>query len=454
LNHHSMSATELRAIVSLASLYAFRMLGLFMLLPVLSLYAAEYDYSTPVLVGLALGIYGLGQAALQVPLGMLSDRIGRKPVIISGLLLFIAGGVVAAGADTIFGVIVGRLLQGTGAIASTLTALLADLTREQHRTKAMAVIGMSIGVSFAAAMVIGPLMASWLGVSGLFLCTSVLAGLGIFITLFLVPNPDAQRVDADSQSLSGMLARCLNDRNLMRLNLGIFSLHAILMAIFIAVPGILEEQGLSRDAHWQVYLPMMVVAFVVMVPFIIIAETKNKMREVFLLGIATIVLALLAAACWGQLFTPLLIIITLFFVAFNLMEASLPSLVSKTVYAGGKGTAMGVYSTFQFFGAFCGGAIGGGLFGRWGASAVFAGAAILAGAWLIAAWGMSVPLKSESIVLSWQFGAWDVADIRREVLALPGALDITVLEGERIAYLQVGSDFDLANLPEGLRLGS
>jgi predicted MFS family arabinose efflux permease len=439
-----MSATELRAIVSLASLYAFRMLGLFMLLPVLSLYAAEYDYSTPVLVGLALGIYGLGQAALQVPLGMLSDRIGRKPVIISGLLLFIAGGVVAAGADTIFGVIVGRLLQGTGAIASTLTALLADLTREQHRTKAMAVIGMSIGVSFAAAMVIGPLMASWLGVSGLFLCTSVLAGLGIFITLFLVPNPDAQRVDADSQSLSGMLARCLNDRNLMRLNLG----------IFIAVPGILEEQGLSRDAHWQVYLPMMVVAFVVMVPFIIIAETKNKMREVFLLGIATIVLALLAAACWGQLFTPLLIIITLFFVAFNLMEASLPSLVSKTVYAGGKGTAMGVYSTFQFFGAFCGGAIGGGLFGRWGASAVFAGAAILAGAWLIAAWGMSVPLKSESIVLSWQFGAWDVADIRREVLALPGALDITVLEGERIAYLQVGSDFDLANLPEGLQLGS
>lgn len=449
-----MSATELRAIVSLASLYAFRMLGLFMLLPVLSLYAAEYDYSTPVLVGLALGIYGLGQAALQVPLGMLSDRIGRKPVIISGLLLFIAGGVVAAGADTIFGVIVGRLLQGTGAIASTLTALLADLTREQHRTKAMAVIGMSIGVSFAAAMVIGPLMASWLGVSGLFLCTSVLAGLGIFITLFLVPNPDAQRVDADSQSLSGMLARCLNERNLMRLNLGIFSLHAILMAIFIAVPGILEEQGLSRDAHWQVYLPMMVVAFVAMVPFIIIAETKNKMREVFLLGIATIVLALLAAACWGQLFTPLLIIITLFFVAFNLMEASLPSLVSKTVYAGGKGTAMGVYSTFQFFGAFCGGAIGGGLFGRWGASAVFAGAAILAGAWLIAAWGMSVPLKSESIVLSWQFGAWDVADIRREVLALPGALDITVLEGERIAYLQVGSDFDLANLPEGLRLGS
>ena len=449
-----MSAIELRAIISLASLYAFRMLGLFMLLPVLSLYAAEYEFSTPVLVGMALGIYGLGQAALQVPLGMLSDRIGRKPVIISGLLLFIAGGLLAAGAETIFGVIVGRLLQGTGAIASTLTALLADLTREQHRTKAMAAIGMSIGVSFAAAMVIGPLVASWLGVSGLFLCTSVLAGLGILITLFLVPNPDTQRIDADSQSLGGLLGRCLKDRNLMRLNLGIFSLHAILMAIFIAVPGILEEQGLPRDEHWKMNLPMMIVAFIAMVPLIIVAETRNKMREVFLLGITTIVFALTAAVFWGQVFTPLLIIITLFFVAFNVMEASLPSLVSKTVYAGGKGTAMGVYSTFQFLGAFCGGAIGGGLFGRWGASAVFAGAAVLAGAWLLVAWGMSPPIKAESLIVSWQFGAWDIADIRREVLALPGALDITVLESERIAYLRVGSNFDPANLPEGLQLGS
>ena len=454
MNHHTMSAAERRSIASLATLYAFRMLGLFMLLPVLSLYAGEYNHSTPVLVGLALGIYGLGQAALQVPLGMLSDRIGRKPVIIAGLLLFAAGGIVAASADNIVTVIVGRLLQGTGAIASTLTALLADLTREQHRTKAMAAIGVSIGVSFAVAMVLGPLVATAVGVSGLFLLTSVLAVIGVVITLCLVPTPDTGDFTANSQSLGGLLGRCLQDSNLMRLNLGIFSLHAMLMAIFVAVPSLLEDQGLLRGDHWKMYLPVMVVAFVAMVPLIIYAEKYNGMKQAFLSAITAIIVVLFAATWFAQNYWYLVLMITVFFVAFNLLEASLPSLVSKTVYPGGKGTAMGVYSTFQFFGAFCGGALGGGLFGRWGVSALFIGAAMLAGVWLFVAWGMAVPPKSENLVLYWQFGAWDAASLRQEVLGLPGALDMTVLENEQLAYLRVAPGFDSALLPDSIRLSS
>ncbi|MBW2942890.1 MFS transporter [Zhongshania sp. CAU 1632] len=450
-----MSAAERRSVASLATLYAFRMLGLFMLLPVLSLYASEYNHSTPVLVGLALGIYGLGQAALQVPLGMLSDRIGRKPVIIAGLLLFAAGGIVAASADNIVTVIFGRLLQGTGAIASTLTALLADLTREQHRTKAMAAIGGSIGVSFAVAMVLGPLVAASFGVSGLFLLTSLLAVIGVVITLWLVPTPNiSSGLDADSQSLSGLLGRCLRDSNLMRLNLGIFTLHAVLMAIFVAVPSLLEDKGLARSDHWKMYLPVMVLAFIGMVPLIICAEKYGRMKQIFLSAISAIMLVLFAATWLAKDYWYLVLMITIFFVAFNLLEASLPSLVSKTVYPGGKGTAMGVYSTFQFFGAFCGGALGGGLFGRWGVTALFVGAAILAGVWLFVAWGMTVPAKSENVVLYWQFGAWDSATLRQELLLLPGAVDITILESEQLAYLRVGLEFDPASLPEGIRLSS
>ena len=313
---------------------------------------------------------------------------------------------------------------------------------------------MSIGVSFAVAMVLGPLVAAAVGVSGLFLLTSLLAVIGVFITLWLVPTPDIGGIDANNQSLQGLLGRCLRDSNLMRLNLGIFSLHAVLMAIFVAVPSLLEDQGLLRADHWKMYLPVMLVAFIGMVPLIIYAEKYNGMKRVFLSAISAIIVVLFAATWFAQDYWYLVLMITVFFVAFNLLEASLPSLVSKTVYPGGKGTAMGVYSTFQFFGAFCGGALGGGLFGRWGVSALFVGAAIFAAIWLLVAWGMTVPEKSENLVLSWQFGVWDAARLRREVLELPGTFDITVLESEQLAYLRVSPNFDPATLPDGIRLSS
>lgn len=448
----AMTATERRAIASLALVYAFRMLGLFSLLPVLAIYGDDYQYSTPMLIGVALGIYGLGQACLQLPMGMLSDRLGRKPVIVCGLLLFAAGGLIAAGSDNIFSVIAGRLLQGAGAIASTLTALMADLTREQHRSKAMAAIGGSIGVSFAVAMIGGPALAAVVGLSGLFLSTSILALIGIGIVIFLVPTPGRPHRDDRTQAMGTMLVRCIRDPQLMRLNVGIFCLHAVLMAIFVVVPGILLTQGMAVGHHWKVYLPVMGLAFVLMLPLMIAAETRGKARPVFLLAIGVLAASLAAAALYGAGFWWFALTLLCFFLAFNLLEASLPSLVSKTVYPGGKGTAMGVYSSFQFLGAFCGGALGGWLAGYWGASAVFVAAAVLASAWLILAWGMVTPHASQSLVLTWQFGKWDGVRLRDEVMALAGAIELTVIEKEQMAYLRVSDRFDTGQLPEDLEI--
>lgn len=447
-----MTTAERRAVAALALVYAFRMLGLFSLLPVLALYGGHYQHSTPLLVGLALGIYGLGQALLQLPLGMLSDRIGRKPVIVAGLLLFAAGGWLAASADSIFSVILGRLLQGAGAIASTLTALMADLTREQHRSKAMAAIGGSIGLSFGVAMVVGPAVAATLGISGLFAATSVLALAGVAVVVFLVPTPVHRQRDANAQALGSLLGRCFRDSQLMRLNIGIFSLHAILMAIFVVVPGLLASQGLQAQEHWQVYLPVMGLAFVLMLPLMIAAEKKNKTKTVFQAAIAVLGLSMLAAAFVGSAFWSFALVLLCFFVAFNLLEASLPSLVSKMVYPGGKGTAMGLYSSFQFFGAFCGGSVGGWLAGLWGGAAVFLAAAVVAILWLACSSGMMLPEPSQSLVLGWRANDGNGPRLCQEVLALQGALEVTVLENEHTAYLKVSPSFDASQLPQGLEL--
>ncbi len=355
-----MTSVERRTVGSLALLYSFRMLGLFMVLPLLALYVADLPGATPALIGLALGIYGLTQAVLQIPFGWLSDRVGRKPVIVGGLLLFALGSAVAAVSDSVYGVILGRALQGSGAIASTVMALVADLTREEQRTKAMALVGMSIGLSFAVALVMGPVVAGLGGLSAVFWFTVLLSLTGIAIVLFTVPAPPAAGVEhTDVGARAGLIGRSLLDRSLARLNYGVFALHFILMACFLVVPGSLEQlAGVERERHWLVYLPVLLLSIAGMVPLMTLAERGGRPRQMFLLGIGIMAagVALLGfSATTFMLYAGL----WLFFVGFNYLEATLPSLVSKTVFAGGKGTALGVYSTCQFLGAFAGGAVGG-----------------------------------------------------------------------------------------------
>lgn len=378
-----MTAQERRTVASLALLYCFRMLGLFMVLPLLALYAADLPDATPTLIGLALGMYGLANALLQIPLGWLSDKVGRKPVIIAGLALFALGSIVAGMADSVMGIIVGRTLQGAGAISSTLMALVADLTREEQRTKAMAVVGMSIGLSFAVALVLGPVMAALGGLPTVFWFTAALAGAGIVILILLVPpSPPVMGVDhTEERVILWSKRRDLGNTALVHHNFGVFVLHFILVAFFLVVPGIIENSlGIDREHHWMVYLPVLLLSLAGMVPLMILAERGGRLRQMFLLAIALVFVAV--ATLDYAAATPLLYGgLWLFFVGFNYLEATLPSLLSKTVSTGSKGTAMGVYSTCQFMGAFAGGASGGWLLDRLGEGMLSGVCLALAAAW-------------------------------------------------------------------------
>lgn len=442
-----MNPIERRAIVSLASLYAFRMLGLFMVLPVLVLYGDTYDASTPLLLGLALGAYGFTQALLQVPFGTLSDRIGRKPVIVVGLLIFALGSVVAAMAESIYGLILGRALQGAGSIAAAIMALVADLTQDENRTKAMASIGASIGVSFSVALVLGPALAQFGGMSAIFAVTAGLAVLGILIVWRGVPTPimTAKR-HRDTAPVPELVSEVMSYGELQRLNLGVFILHGALMASFMAMP-LVFEQGLAMDRseHWMIYLPLLLLAFVVMVPFIIIAEKRRKMKTIFvgavaLLAVSELALSLLIDSRWA-----FLLALFFFFVAFNLLEATLPSLMSKIAPAGAKGTASGVYSTFQFLGAFVGGVGGGWLLQEFGVQAVFTGAAVSIILWLLVAQNMKPPKHLTSVQLPLGERSAEQAD--EYFSGLPGVVEVLLIEEEQVAYLKVDPEtFDRASV--------
>uniref|UniRef100_UPI003563973D MFS transporter n=1 Tax=Litorivivens sp. TaxID=2020868 RepID=UPI003563973D len=449
MNHPDrMTGVEKRAVFSLSLLYIFRMLGLFLVLPVLAIYGPQYEGSTGTLVGLAVGIYGLSQACLQIPLGLLSDRIGRKPVIFGGLLLFAAGSVLAASADSIWGLIAGRFLQGAGAIASTLTALMADLTREQHRSKAMAGIGASIGMSFAVALVLGPMISARLGLAGLFWLTALLAIIGIILLWTTVPTANRVTTNAEVRSVPEMMRRCLRDADLMRLNVGVFALHLMITAQFVAVPAYLERMGLDVARHWQVYLPMLFLAFLIMVPAMVAAERRGRVKPMILIAVALLGSSALGMALLGHSLALFLAALLVFFVVFNLLEANLPSLLSRTVYPGGRGTAMGIFSSFQFMGAFFGGSLGGLLMARWGLSGVFILCAAVGLIWLLLALNMRVPAPAPNLAVEIGRDEQQRKTVLERLREWPEVLDITVIAGEPVIYIKVASDFDRRRLDE------
>ena len=434
-----MTRGERRAAVSLAGIFAMRMLGLFMILPVFALYADDYAGATPGLIGLAIGAYGFTQALLQIPFGLLSDRFGRKRLIAIGLLLFALGSVVAALADSIWGVILGRALQGAGAIAAAIMALAADLTREEHRTKAMAVIGMSIGLSFALALVLGPWLGHWLGLSGIFWLTAVLALFGLGLLRWAVPSPALSRPHRDAEPIPAQFLAVLRDARLLRLDFGILALHLILTASFVSLPLVLRDSlGLAPDRHAWLYLPVLVLSVAVMIPFILQAEKQQRMKPVFLAAIAMVLVAELALSQWQGRLVGLALALFVFFVGFNILEATLPSLISKTAPADSKGTAMGFYASSQFLGAFLGGALGGVLYGRFGAEGVFLGCALIALVWLMVAAGMHPPRYLASRVI----GTGPLSPPQAELLAgtlgrIEGVVEAVVVAEDETAYLKV-----------------
>ena len=433
-----MTAMEKRATVSLASIYALRMLGLFMLLPVLSLFTEQMPGSTPKLVGLTMGIYGLTQAVLQIPFGLLSDRISRKTIIVIGLILFVVGSIVSALATDIYGVLIGRALQGCGAISAAVMALLADLTQEVHRTKAMATIGASIGVSFGVAITLGPIIAEHFGLSGIFWIIAVLAALAILVIIFVVPNPAKVTSHRDAEYIPAELGSVLKNPELLRLNYGIFALHLILMASFVVVPLLMRDAGLPAGEHWLVYLPVLVTSMAAIIPFIIIAEKKRQMKKVFIGAVVLLVLANAGLLIFQQALIGLIACLWLFFAGFNLLEATLPSLISKTAPGDLKGTAMGIYSSSQFIGAFLGGSSGGWLYGSYGASAVFIFSAVIALSWVIVACFMSPPRYWANLLLPLAAVKPEQGSLFSEqLLAINGIEEVRLHFEEQTAYLKV-----------------
>lgn len=433
-----LNAIEKKAAFSLATVFGLRMLGLFMILPVFAIYGPSIEGYSPVWLGLAIGAYGLTQALLQIPMGTLSDRLGRKPVILFGLLIFLIGSIVAANATNIYWIVAGRALQGMGAIASAVLALAADLSREEHRPKVMATIGMFIGLSFTVSMVLGPIVAESYGLSGLFWLTAILTSLAMLMVQFVVPNSISKAPRGDLVALPEQMKKLIKNGQLARLNVGVFVLHMVLTAIFVVMPTMFVEAGVSIDKHWQIYLPTLFGSFFLMVPFMIIGLKKEKEHKMMSSSILLLAVTLFILWQFSTSLGVLILAMVTFFTAFNYLEATMPSMLSRIAPAGVKGSAMGVFTSSQFFGAFSGGLLGGLILDEYGQESIFIVMSGICVAWLLYSLGMKQLKKSKSF--SFAFTAIDeetTDEVAEKLVAMKGVVEATLVHSEAVAYIKL-----------------
>lgn len=439
MSSEKMSVSERRAVLSLSSIMGLRMIGLFMVLPVFSLYAHQLIGATPALIGIAMGIYGLSQALFQIPFGILSDRFGRKPIIVIGLCIFSAGSFMAGFAHSILFMIIGRALQGIGAVGSTILAFIADVTREEQRTKAMAIAGMTIGLSFSIAMFVGPVLIKWMPINSLFLLATGFGLLGIVVLYMFAPASSQHQWHRDTTPELKSFFRLLCEPELAKLNSGIFILHAIFTASFIVFPiSLAQFSGFPADHQWQLYLPTLLSAFITSLFCIGMAEKKQQLKPFFL----TAIFALAAAECllWTTAahWQSTAIGLYLFFAGFSLLEAFMPSLISRTAPASRKGSALGIYSCSQFSGIFVGGVLGGWLYGKFSFTGVYLFCIALSIFWLALAYFMQPPryLVTQLLrLLPSQQAHWD--KIAAKLQIIPGMLETTFIAEDGIAYLKM-----------------
>ena len=430
-----MNALERRSTFALSSIFALRMLGLFMIVPVFSVAGQSYQYATPALIGLAVGVYGLTQALLQIPFSLIADRFSRKPLIIIGLLLFALGGAIAAMSETIYGVIIGRAIAGGGAVSAVVMALLADVTREENRMKAMATMGMSIGVSFVIAFSLGPWLTGVMGISGLFWVTTLMGLLAIGM-VFMVPKTTRHHKNFQQGYLT-QLKQVLKMKDLNRLHVSVFTLHLLLTAMFIYVPSqLINFADIPLSSHGLVYLPLLVISLFFAFPSIILAEKFRNMRGIFLTAIGGIIAGLLVMIFGFESKYVLLLGLGLFFIAFNVMEALLPSWLSKAAPIQSKATAMGVNASGQFLGAFCGGILGGQLLVLNNTSLGWSILTVIAIVWLLISFGLSQPRYLSSVIFSLpenkQTDEWT-----SQLLAIRGIEEVVVMPEQQVAYIKV-----------------